>query len=631
MKIDRIDLCGSGRYPPDLHIHPSPGRQSAAERPCAARSTGDGSGGRGWRVPTPANTGRRNQEQSHVNRSQTRFHPRPNIQKSVVACLATLLMSTAALVAAPPVIPENVRDNVIQRIQSGETVGVVIGLAAPDGVVYFSHHREAKGDPREFDAHTIFEIGSITKVFTAMLLVDTARRGEVRLDDRVDRFLPDSVAESLAKRPPITLLDLATHRSGLPRMPDNFDPADAENPYADYSAEKLYEFLRSWAAANDRDRDFEYSNVGTGLLGHALTRATGKSYETLLRDRIADPLGMADTRIELTDEQKKRLAAGHLDDKQVKGWTLDALVGAGGVRSTVSDMIRFVSAFLGKAPDNVVELTREMTAKQFPTGRDDASVALAWIVERQHNAEIFWHNGGTGGYHSFCGFRPDKKIGVVVLTNSTHDIDDIGKHLLEPAYPLHVPQKQVKVSSDKIEDFVGFYELQPGIVLHITQKDDALFAQITGQQKFAIYPSSETSFFYKVADARIEFQFDEKKRVSGLKLLQFGREIPARKLENDYKPPVPKQEIDVDTAILQTYVGKYIFPGGGVFEIRLENGKLSAQLSGNPRLPIFAESETSFFFKVVDAQVAFQKDESGKITGLIFRQGSIDQRATRQD
>jgi serine-type D-Ala-D-Ala carboxypeptidase/endopeptidase len=245
----------------------------------------------------------------------------------------------------------------------------------------------------------------------------------------------------------ITLQDLATHTSGLPRMPSNFVPKDAANPYADYNQELLRQFLSGYALSRDIGAQYEYSNLGAGILGFALARKAGMDYEALVRDRITGPrlLDMPDTRLVMTDSMKARLATGHNGLLwPVANWDFppatSTFAGAGGLRSTVNDMLKFLAANLGLIKTPLAPAMAAMIANPRPTGRPNTTIGLAWHILTTNDRQIVWHNGGTGGYRSFIGFDPKARVGVVVLGNTltTTGVDDIGMHLIDPSLPLLV-------------------------------------------------------------------------------------------------------------------------------------------------------------------------------------------------
>ncbi|HEV2691239.1 MAG TPA: serine hydrolase, partial [Bryobacteraceae bacterium] len=229
-----------------------------------------------------------------------------------------------------------IKSILINRVdEAKKTVGIVVGTIDPKGRQVIGRGRVSLDSNQEPNGDTIFEIGSITKVFTSLVLADMIERGEVKPDDPVAKFLPSTVTVPSRNGRQITLLDLSMQISGLPRMPNNFRPADLANPFADYDAPKLYDFLSHYTLTNNIGEKYLYSNVGVGLLGHALSLKAGSSYEQMVRKRILEPLGMTSTTVTLSAEQKKRMATGHdATLKPVKNWDLDALAGAGAIRST---------------------------------------------------------------------------------------------------------------------------------------------------------------------------------------------------------------------------------------------------------------------------------------------------------
>lgn len=273
--------------------------------------------------------------------------------------------------------------------------------------------------------NTVYEIGSITKGLTGILLADMALAGEVSLLDTLDKFLTDPATFPEAVRA-ITLLQLATHASGLPRLPGNlmFGMKDAANPYSHYGAKELTAFLYGYAPPADRTAIRpEYSNLGFGLLGHILSLKAGMPYEALLKARVLEPLGMTGTSVTLSDDQRKRLAAGHAKGVAVSNWDIDALAGAGAVRSTAGDMAKLLAALMNP-PDSRIGKAIKLAIE--PRGQlGAAKIGLAWITSSSPNGITFtWHNGGTGGYRSFIGFTHDGKHGIVVLTNGSDQSPD---------------------------------------------------------------------------------------------------------------------------------------------------------------------------------------------------------------
>lgn len=506
-------------------------------------------------------------------------------------------------------------------------MGVAIGVVTPDETNFFCFGRASR-EGAALDPDSIFEIGSISKVFTSMLLAEAVLAGEMRLDDPIAGYLPQSVRVPQRDEKPITLGLLASHRSGLPRMPDNFSPRDERNPYADYHKEDLYAFLSGCTLEAAPGERYAYSNVGAGLLGHVLCLKSGRSYDELIAEKIAGPAGMKHTACRMSAEMKSRLATGHSGGKAVSNWDLDCLEGAGGIRSSARDMTQFLKSCMGEGDGKLARLVEKCVETRYPAG-DKMEIGLGWHIDRRYASEVIWHNGGTGGYHSYCGFRADRKLGVVVLSNDSQNTDDIGRHILNSDAPLATIRKAITLEAEKLESYVGHYELRPGVLLKIAREGDGLTAQLTGQEALPIFAEAVDRFFLRAVEAQLTFSRDAAGRVESVTLHQGGRDVTGARLPPE-RAPKARVEVSVDPKVLAEYAGKYAL-GPMTFDVRHKEGKLSVQLTGQPRFPVFAESETKFFYKVVDAQLTFVRDEAGKVTALILHQNGMDQRAERVD
>ena len=310
------------------------------------------------------------------------------------------------------------------------SVGVVAGVVLGGERIVVGHGRLSADDPRQPDGDTVFEIASVTKVFTSTVLADLVLSQDLSLDTPVQSLLGGEARMPTRDGSDITLGHLATHSSGLPRLPHNLDPADEANPYVDYTVERLYAFLGDHELERGIGETVEYSNLGYGLLGHALALREGTNYEMLIRGRILEPLQMSDTAVELTPSLRERLATGH--DGRLRptaNWDLAALAGAGALRSTVNDLLTFLEANLGLRES---PLREAMESARVPRREDPAlgmDIGLGWIIAREGDREFVWHNGATGGYASFIGFDPEAGEGVVILSNSVVSVDGLAYRL----------------------------------------------------------------------------------------------------------------------------------------------------------------------------------------------------------
>jgi CubicO group peptidase (beta-lactamase class C family) len=429
---------------------------------------------------------------------------------------------------------DEIRSLLENRIDaSHKAVGIVAGIIDQNGRQVVGRGKLATDRTQTPDGDTVFEIGSVTKVFTSLLLADMIERGEVKPDDAIAKFLPSSVKVLRHGDREITLLDLSMQVSGLPRVPDNLHAADPANPYADYDATRLYEFLSGYTLTRSPGEMYEYSNLGGGLLGHILALKAGMSYEQLLRQRILQPLKMDETSITLSAGQKQRLAQGYdAALEPVKNWDFDALAGAGALRSTVNDMLKFLAANLELSPSPLQAAMRRMRSVSHATGMPELDIAMGWHIWRKFETDLVWHNGGTLGYRSFAGFEPSAKKGAVVLCNTFLDIDDIGRHLVDGRYQvaaLSPPKQAIQIDPKILETYVGVYELAPGFSVAITREGSRLFGQATGQPRFEMFAQKDTEFFLRVVDAQITFVRDETGKVTHLILHQNGIDQKGRK------------------------------------------------------------------------------------------------------
>ncbi|MDA0347044.1 MAG: serine hydrolase [Verrucomicrobia bacterium] len=401
-----------------------------------------------------------------------------------------------------------------------KSTGMVIGLIEGYKTRIISLGNISKESNQPVNGDTIFEIGSVSKLFTAVLLADMHLKSEIKLSDPISSFLPEGVRVPTYEGREIDLLSLVSHRSGLPRMPSNLNPKELTQPLADYSHTDLYEFLSGYQLDRPIGETYEYSNIGYALLGHLLERRTGLNYATLIHSRVCEPLKMTSTSAKLEPMLNSRLAVGHGQQMEaVPPCQFSTFESAGSIRSSANDMLRFISANLESVSSpmgKALALTRALK-----NGSKDED-GFGWVTADKFDAPIYWHNGGTNGFHSFVGFREDNQTGVVVLSNSVSFIDDIGLHILERQYPLAKRREAIQLTTQLLQDYVGEYRFKPKISFHVSLEGEELLANVTGQPPLPIYPESETEFFFEFVDARLKFIRDEAGQVIKVELHQMG-------------------------------------------------------------------------------------------------------------
>jgi serine-type D-Ala-D-Ala carboxypeptidase/endopeptidase len=429
-------------------------------------------------------------------------------------------------------LPQEVVASIEKRIQNGQTPSMALAVIDSSGVKYYNFGKTTL-DGKPVDENTIYEIGSISKVFTAILLAQQVLDGDVKLEDEINDYLPDSVKVPVMGDTPITFGNLTDHTSGIPRMPTNFAPANPNNPYADYTVQQMYEFISGYEPSRPVGSEYEYSNLAQGLLGHLLAMNKDTTYEALMVATIAGPLGMNDTKIAFTERMKQNLALGHSGPTVVENWDIPTLAGAGAIRSSTSDMAKFISANLGYV-DTPLRAAMDMSHKMRHSKAGSMQVGMGWHIKNGKEGDVIWHNGGTGGYRTFAGFVKETGKGVVLLTNSSTGADDIGFNLLDSGSELAVLQFKsdaVEVAEPVLERYVGVYELQPEFLITITNEGGQLYGQATGQERFEIYAENDTVFFQPEVKAKISFQIVDNGVVESLTLFQGGGGGVARKIE----------------------------------------------------------------------------------------------------
>ncbi len=439
------------------------------------------------------------------------------------------LPDSSTLVDEKSDLQKQVTDLIVPLVAAHEIVGVdIITVSGRSGVSHMSIGETKALKPVSPEHPTLFEIGSITKTFTGLILADMVLKREVGIHDPVERYLPTNVKVPTFGERKITLEDLATHTSGLPRLPDNLNPKNPLNPYADLTEEQVYDCLSRVKLSSRPGDKYEYSNLGMGLLGLALSRRAGSSYDELVQSRVLTPLRMKNTYINLSAVEKGRLSIPHDADGDVTSyWDIPVLSGAGAIKSTINDMAIYLVANMFERPTPLQEIIEFAQKPRHDAGMG-MKIGLAWHIMK--DGQTVWHNGGTGGFRSFIGFESKKQIGVVLLCNSASELVDlIGVDILnilkkEPIIPIPI-KSEIVVSPAILKNYAGSYSLSPAMTLTVTLENGKLKAQITGQPKFVLHAKSTVEFFYRVVDARVTFSTNGSGLAKKLTLNQNGRMI----------------------------------------------------------------------------------------------------------
>lgn len=479
------------------------------------------------------------------------------------------LLAASAVVSALPTWPAHAlvsdtrsREVLASRIDiDKQAVGLAAVLVTRDRVQVVTAGHTALDGKTPVSADTLFEIGSISKTLTALLLADAVLRGELKLDDPVERWLPQNkgflggVKFRDRTGDPVRLIDLATHRSGLPRVPDNMPTTVRFNPYADYGERELLAFLRARAVTVEADaadpskaqpatrlrgEAYEYSNLGMGLLGYVLGRALGTNYAEALRERVFKPLGLNATYVDVPRDARPLLADGHhvengMTPKRSTHWTFDALAGAGALVMSGNDMARYVQAAAGFVDTPLREAFALAQRKHADGPNAINPQGLAWIRAPLNGRTLFTHNGQTGGFASSLWLDPQAGAAVAVLSNCAVAVNDIALHFIEPALPLTnfaaTRATAIKLDEKVLARYVGRYTLAPGFEVAIRLRAGSLYAQATGQSEFELLAKSDNTFFARVTPLEMVFVMGSAATAEALMLTQNGRTTRAARME----------------------------------------------------------------------------------------------------
>ena len=473
-----------------------------------------------------------------------------------IAAFATSLVASAAVLAedvttspqatlprAQTIDDRDIAKLVRFRIEKQRrAVSAVVGVLRPSGRSIVTYQAKHASDAVEPDGDTIFEIASLTKIFTALLLADAVTRGDVKLDDPLSAYVPTGVRVPEFSGRAITLVDLATHTSGLPMRPNNLNAApDTPNKYAGYTLDEMYAGLPDYRLANPPGSQFVYSNLAFALLGDVLARQAHEPYPDLLHLRIAAPLGLADTRFDDDPAAAERRAQGHdLDLYPIGPTGRGALDPAAGLRSTANDLLQFLDLFLsGAGPGELPEAARLMLTFDRPGDGDDTHMTLGWRRTVAHGETYYWSNGSSDGSRTFMGFNPARRVGVVALADAASGagLDDIGWHVLDPLEPVDlkvVPRpRAIVLPPAALDRVLGTYRYAPDDEMTITRGVTGLILT-SGPGQILIQPQSRTRFFAKAGgDLVLEFPGPASKPADRMVLHQGGRSFVYQRVQPD--------------------------------------------------------------------------------------------------
>jgi len=549
---------------------------------------------------------------------------------------------TACLLSSNlPLSAQNLSDEMVQEaaaplIENKLVDGISIGYI--QGEKYGTVHLGSKATGKETaNNNTLYEIGSISKVFTSLLLADAVVRGKIKIDDDANIENSANIRFPSHDGRSITWLDLSTHRSGLPRLASNMGFATPADPYRVYDSKKAAEALAELELTHAPGESREYSNFAVSVLGYLVGENAGMSYEELLQQRIAKPLRMSDCTVSPSDEQKTRHSMPHSSvGSPTPAWTWADLPGAGGIRASMKDMMRFAKAQLNP-PDGKLGEAIELAWKQHTTADDSSgrAMGLGWIIKG--DGETRWHNGGTGGSSSMLTINRKENLAIIVLCN-THKARVVGQfagQLMRQATGKGLvkakAQNNLKIDAAHRARLVGRYELAPNFIFDVKDRDGHLTVRATNQPALEVTPESATHWSCEEVKATIEFKLGNKGPAKSLVLHQGGQKQTAKRMEEkavaDDKSA--EEDVEIDGELRARLVGKYKLAPDFIFDVKDRDGRLMVGITNQPTQEVFPDSATHWSYKGVKATLEFKLRNNGPAKSLILHQDGNKQIAKR--
>jgi serine-type D-Ala-D-Ala carboxypeptidase/endopeptidase len=481
---------------------------------------------------------------------------------------------------------------------------------------------------RSIDERTAFEIGSVTKTMTAALLAEIIGRGEIAIDDPLAKLLPPGTNVPSFNGTPITVGNIATQTSGLPSFPWHI--ADWSNPYARLTETDLLDTLAKTQLRRAPGSRREESNFAMMVLSYALAKHSGRDFETLLRERVLSPIGMNDTFI-VTRPPAVRVAEGHFSNgRPTVPWDVRVdLAGAGGVRSTLPDMVRYLEGQLAMLNSPITPASAQ--TQEPIAGVGSQATNMAWEILSTENGRTFaLRPGGTGGFSSFLAFDCSAKRGVVLLSDTA--LTEVGGlrllalHLLDPSLPAGTPRNAATAEIKLIDALVGRYRLGTGPGIELRRRVHKLTAQFDGEPEFEMEYDSAGEFHPLEFDAVLQ----PRRKVDGTYTFTwyvlggfYGAERVGPTVPLTVRPAPAKAQ-------LKEYEGNYSFSRTLGLRVYASGPKLMIQGTGRAPEEATPLENDIFVTEPIGIEVAFVREANGKVTSLTLNQRGQVLRAKRR-
>ena len=545
-----------------------------------------------------------------------------------VVLLLLLITFSLPIAAQQPIsnpVLEPMIDSIAKDLVTENSPGFVIGVIEKGEFTFLKAYGLADIENNiPVTTETLFDIGSVTKQFTAMCIALLANEGKLSLDDNIREYIPEM--PDYGK--PITINHLIHHTSGL-RDFSNLMLLKGMDLHNAYSMKELLQLITRQKALNfEPGEKYLYCNTGYLLLAEILKRVTGKSLAEFARENIFQPLGMKNTVwiSNKNDKLPKNRAVGYRRDgnnfKKIKDISKTS-GGAGGIQINAEDMRLWLNNYSEKKVGNDAVMNMINTRGVLNNG-DTIAYSFGLVNSKYLGLTKISHDGGTGNFHAKVERYPDINLSMLFFTNCNYmDGDRLLRAVVETLTKdeIESANKEKAVQTSLLNSYAGLYKMDNGFSIDITEENGKLFSQGAGQSKCELFASSDTSFYLKVVEASIDFHPEPDGKVNIFTLHQSGHNI-------DFKRATKKDETNndtnIDATILKRYVGDYAMNSSFKIAITLEAGKLFGQGTGQPKFELFAKSDTSFFLKAVEASIDFHVSEDGSVNMFTLHQGGHD-------
>lgn len=516
---------------------------------------------------------------------------------------------------------EIIADNFYNSLKGKEAPGIAVLVARDGNVLYrkgFGHADIKNKIPATPD--TKFRIGSVTKQFTAAAILKLQEKNLLSVNDKLSKFIPD-----FPRGDEVTIHQLLTHTSGIHSytskpdfidkvtktiVPDSLISSFKNDPYDFNPGEKML-----------------YNNSAYFLLGYIIGKVSGKPYEAYLKETFFDPLHMKNTGVHYAGIKLEHEAKGYARNNNkydtATNWDMSWAGGAGAMYSTVDDLLKWNQALYGGKVLSEKSFNEALTPVVLKNGELPAmKYGYGLVFTKFRGQDIVSHGGGLHGFITQLAYFPKDKLTIVMFSNTDQpevnfDHNKIAEAFLWNKLDKQASYAQSSVKPANLELYTGRFEILNAGVLTITTTENKLFAQLSGQPKFEIFPSTADEFFWKVVDARLKFVRNEKGEIGHAVLFQNGQEMVANKLKEE-------QIVEIDPAILDNYTGKYKLNNNIVVTIMKENNKLFAHPTDQPKVELLPTSDTEFVIKEINAKLSFVKGDNGKATKIKLNMNSMD-------